>query len=159
MRVQGEQIGDEGRTGGREVVGGGGGCAWAEDLPVNCAVASRVIGARLSERAWNSTPRGSARVHTLSVQDPCPSVSTRQLCTGVYTKTPKSSHVSSHICLREDEMRSCGKTRAHSWTYRAFNRLFIGGKMWICTNRQTAGFSHYLLMHHDIFISYQSGRV
>lgn len=92
-RVQGEQRGDEGREVG---VGGGGGCAWVEDLPVNCAVASRVIGARLSERAWNSTPRGSARVHTLSVQDPCPSVSARQPYTSIYTATQQNSRLSLH---------------------------------------------------------------
>lgn len=31
-------------------------CAWTGDLLVNCVVASRVIGVRLSERAWNSNP-------------------------------------------------------------------------------------------------------
>lgn len=82
---------------GREVGLGGGGVggssAWVEDLPVNCVVASQVIGARLSERAWNSTPRGSARVHTLSVQDPCPSASARQPCTTIYTATGGKTHV------------------------------------------------------------------
>lgn len=92
-RVQGELKGKERRERRSwEEDRWGDGVAWVEDLPVNCAVASRVVGARLSERAWNSTPRGSARVHTLSVQDPCPSVNAGQQNTSIYRGRPKYSH-------------------------------------------------------------------
>lgn len=111
-RVQGGQKGNERRERRRVGVGGGGGCAWVEDLPVNCAVASRVIGARLSERAWNSTPRGSARVHTLSVQDPCPSVSARQ----PYTSICKAKTRGKNQNVRIIATRRCTKTRLKAST-------------------------------------------
>lgn len=94
-RGWGENKGERGGNGRR-----GGCCAWVEDLPVNCAVASRVIGARLSERAWNSTPRGSARVHTLSVQDPCPSVSVCLPWSSIYRETQKNVSVTLHSCMK-----------------------------------------------------------
>lgn len=149
-RVQGEQKGNERRE--RRRVGGGGGgggCAWVEDLPVNCAVASRVIGARLSERAWNSTPRGSARVHTLSVQDPCPSVSARQphtsICKATHMEKKKKRTHNHYTQMHEDKIKSVNKHGCTHETHRAFRKTInhLGfGSMGIRTDEQTVRVWH-----------------